>query len=77
LSDHRAEVTEKFGSLVPTFSTAGEAERLIRHYLTHDSEREAIAASLPACVAEDSWVHRARQVLGDLERLVIKHQQAA
>jgi hypothetical protein len=77
LSDHRAEVTEKFGNLVPTFRTAGEAERLIRHYLTHDSEREAIAASLPACVAEDSWVHRARQVLGDLERLVIKHQQAA
>jgi spore maturation protein CgeB len=77
LSDHRAEVTEKFGSLVPTFSTAAEAQTLIRHYLAHDTEREAIAASLPACVAEDSWVHRARQVLGDLERLVTKHQRAA
>jgi hypothetical protein len=34
-----------------------------------------VAAQLPACVAESSWVERAKTVLGDLSRLV--HQQAA
>ena len=76
ISDARAEVTEKFGHLVPTFTTSREAETLIRHYLAHDDERRAMAASLPACVAEDSWVQRARQVIGDLERLVMKHQRS-
>jgi hypothetical protein len=75
ISDLRAEVTEKFGPLVPTFTTSAEAETLIRHYLAHDDERRAMAASLPACVAEDSWVQRARHVIGDLERLVMKHQR--
>lgn len=75
ISDPRAEVSEKFGPLVPTFTTAAEAEALIRHYLAHDDERQAVAASLPACVAEDSWVQRARHVIGDLERLVMKHQR--
>lgn len=70
LSDPRAEVAEKFGDLVPTFTTAGEAEALIRHWLADDAGRAAVAAQLPARVAEDSWVHRARQVLGDLRQLL-------
>jgi len=70
LSDQRAEVTEKFGDLVPTFTTAGEAEALIRRWLADEAGRAAVAAQLPARVAEDSWVHRARQVLGDLRQLL-------
>jgi hypothetical protein len=29
-----------------------------------------VAALLPACVAESSWVDRAKTVLGDLSRLL-------
>lgn len=75
LSTPRAEVTEKFGDLVPTFTTAGEAEALIRQWLADDAGRAAVAARLPACVAEDSWVHRARQVIGDL-RLLLQPAEA-
>ncbi|MGE0363370.1 MAG: glycosyltransferase [Vicinamibacterales bacterium] len=70
LSDPRAEVAETFGALVPTFTTAGEAEALIRQWLADDAGRAAVAAQLPARVAEDSWVHRARQVIGDLRSLL-------
>ncbi len=70
ISDHRAEVTEKFGDLVPTFETPAEAEALLRRWLADDEGRARVAAQLPACVAEDSWVHRARQVIGDLHALL-------
>lgn len=70
LSDYRAEVGEKFGALVPTFETPDQAEALIRQWLADDAGRARVAAALPACVAEDSWVHRARQVIGDLQTLL-------
>lgn len=76
VSDPRAEVAEKFGSLVPTFDSASEAEALIRRWVADDEGRRRVAAQLPACVAEDSWVHRARQVIGDLERLLLQQQAA-
>ena len=69
LSTARAEVAEKFGALVPTFTTAAELERLIRHWLCDEVGRARIAAQLPACVAEDHWLARGRQILGDLDRL--------
>lgn len=70
ISDVRQEVTEKFGDLVPTFKTPAQAEQLIRQWLANDAGRAHVAAQLPACVAEDSWVHRARQVIGDLHTLL-------
>jgi spore maturation protein CgeB len=70
LSDYRAEVAEKFGALVPTFSTPKEAEGLIRRWLADETGRRTVAAQLPACVAEDSWVHRARQIIGDVQSLL-------
>jgi len=76
LSDPRAEVAETFGDLVPTFTTAGEAQALIRQWLADDARRAAVAAQLPARVAEDSWVHRARQVIGDL-RMLLQPPEAA
>jgi spore maturation protein CgeB len=70
LSDARPEVAEVFGDLVPTFSTPAEAEALIRRWLPDAEGRARVAAQLPACVAEASWTHRAKTVLGDLERLL-------
>lgn len=70
LSDHRAEVREVFGDLVPTFSTPHEAAALIRLWLKDDAGRAAVAASLPACVAEASWSERAKTVIGDLQTLL-------
>jgi spore maturation protein CgeB len=75
LSDYRAEVAEVFGDLVPTFTTPTEAAALIRLWLNQPEERARVAAALPACVAESSWVERAKTVLGDLSRLLC--QQAA
>jgi hypothetical protein len=75
LSEDRAEVREVFGDLVPTFSTPLEAAALIRLWLKDAEGRARIAAQLPACVAESSWVSRAATVIGDLHRLI--HQQTA
>ena len=52
-----------------TFRTAAEAEQLIRRWLPDDDGRACLAAHLPACVAEASWVDRAAIVLGDLRRM--------
>jgi len=70
LSEYRAEVREVFGDLVPTFSTPTEAAALIRLWLADEAGRARVAAALPACIAEASWVERAKTVLGDLQTLV-------
>lgn len=70
LSESRAEVREVFGERVPTFSTPQEAAALIRLWLADESRRTAMAAQLPACVAEASWVERAKTVAADLARLL-------
>lgn len=70
LSDHRAEVREVFGDLVPTFSTPSEAAALIRLWLKDDEGRAKVSAALPACVAEASWAERAKTVIGDLQLML-------
>jgi len=70
LSEPRAEVREVFGDLVPTFTSPVEAAALIRLWLADDQGRARVAASLPAVVAESSWVHRAGQVKTDLASLI-------
>lgn len=70
LSAHRPEVDEVFGPLVPTFETPAEASALIRQWVPDAAGRAAIAAELPATVAEASWVERAATVLGDLRRVL-------
>ena len=69
LSEHRQEVQEVFGDLVPTFQSPTEAAALIRLWLADASGRARVAAQLPARVAEASWIHRARVVIGDLQKL--------
>lgn len=66
LSEARAESHEKFGALVPTFTSPAEASALMRHWLHADDARAVIQRELPAAVAGDSWVTRAGQVLADL-----------
>jgi spore maturation protein CgeB len=66
LSDYRPEVEEVFGDLVPVFTTPDDASFLIRKWLSDDVGRARIAAQLPACVAESSWVQRAACVIGDV-----------
>jgi hypothetical protein len=67
LSDERAEVSEVFGDLVPTFRTPAQAEYLIRQWLPDGDGRARVSAQLPACVAESSWVDRAACVIGDVQ----------
>lgn len=70
LSSARAEVAEVFGESVPTFTSPFEASALIRRWLRDDSGRARMAATLPACVAESSWVDRSTRVIGDLQALL-------
>jgi spore maturation protein CgeB len=70
LSSDRAEVAEVFGNRVPTFRHPTEASALIRTWLADDDGRARVASELPACVAEMSWVARAAQVIGDIQRLL-------
>jgi hypothetical protein len=70
LSEYRAEVSEVFGDLVPTFQTPTEAAALIRLWLADPAGRARVAAALPASVAEASWIHRSQIVLGDLQALL-------
>jgi len=72
LSDHRSESTEVFGDCVPLFRSPIEAAALIRRWLADDAGRQQMAARLPACVAEASWIYRARTVLGDLQALLMR-----
>jgi len=64
LSHARAEVGERFGGLVPTFTTPEELERRLRRYLEEDTG--PTRAVLPAHVAEDTYHHRAAQLVAHL-----------
>ncbi len=68
ISEYREESAERFGGLVPTFTTPKEAEAMIRLALSADEERAAVSVALPDVVAEDSWTDRAVQVLEDMSR---------
>lgn len=69
LSNHRAEVSEVFGDLVPTFETPDQASQLIRQWLADDAGRARVSRALPARVAESSWLQRAAAMNVDLEAL--------
>jgi len=62
ISDHRPEMTEVFGDLVPTFSDAREAEALIRRWLKDEDGRKAVSSRLPDAVAQHTYTARAVQV---------------
>ncbi len=70
LSTPRAEVTDVFGDLVPTFESATNPGALIRSWLADEAGRARVQSLLPACVAESSWVERSACVIGDLQTLL-------
>jgi spore maturation protein CgeB len=53
---------------VPTFRDAQELGGLLRYYLAHEDERKAIAASLPAIVAGETFDARVGDMLAILQR---------
>jgi spore maturation protein CgeB len=67
ISQQRDEVTEKFGDLVPTFTSAAECEALIRRWVSDDVGRARITSCLPAAVSLDTWLVRGRQMVEDLK----------
>jgi spore maturation protein CgeB len=69
VSDYRAELDEIFSGIVPTFRTSGELEKLVRHYLSRDAERDDIARQLPALVAEHTFANRVATMIGQLKGL--------
>ncbi len=66
ISDERAEVSEVFGNLVPTFSSAADVRPLIDRWLADDHGRARIKAQLATAVAGHTWHARAAQIESDL-----------
>ena len=65
-TDHRAEVTETFGDVLPTFSTPAEAESIVRRALREPQWRADVAATCRERVADQTWTARAAMVLDAL-----------
>lgn len=68
ISDQRAELTERFGSAVPTFSTPAEAEALIRALLADPHRRSACAAQAAQAVAGETWHARAQALIAHIQQ---------
>jgi hypothetical protein len=68
ISDHRSEVSEIFGSLVPTFRTPAELEALMRRYLTDGPGRERVRSMLPGVVAGRDFAAMAARVESGLRQ---------
>jgi hypothetical protein len=68
ISHPRAEVGEKFDGGVATFRTALELEQRIRDFVAHPSQAARLGASLPGCVRDDTYGHRAAQLAAHLQR---------
>jgi spore maturation protein CgeB len=77
ISEHRAESVERFGNLVPTFSTPQEAEALIRQWVAADGGRAAVQSVLSVLVADASWTERAGQVLENISQWAAQPVSAA
>lgn len=63
LSEYRPELTDVFGTLVPTFRTGQELTQKIRYFLAHESERKAIARLLPDAVKGHTWADRTKLMM--------------
>lgn len=66
ISEHRPEIEEVFGDLIPTFRTPEEMGALIRHWLPLTEERRQIALRVQERVAEHSYDARAMTLIRDL-----------
>lgn len=62
LRDPRPEGDEVL-DMLPTFKGPGEASQLLRYYLAHDAEREALAARARGAVADRTFFQHAARLL--------------
>jgi hypothetical protein len=76
ISDHRDEVTEIFGDLVPTFNGPVELRQLIVKWLADGDGRARVRAQLPDAVRNHTWHERVRQIETDLQGAGIGASQA-
>lgn len=67
ISDVRAELELVFGrGIVPTYTDSASLERVVRYYLAHEEERQALAEAQRRAIVGHSWIARARDVLAAL-----------
>ena len=66
ITDHRAEVDDVFGDVVPTFEDAAQMEALVRLWLGRESERTERAQLLPDLVAAHTFDRR----IADMTRIL-------
>jgi spore maturation protein CgeB len=66
LSHPRAEVEERFGDRVATFESAADLSSLVRHLLQVPGDLAHVARGLPALVTDDTYRHRAAQLVAHL-----------
>jgi len=67
LSQYRPEVLETFGPSVPTFETAEDLERLVRHALAQHERSADLSLLARELVAPHTYAARAAQLVADLE----------
>ncbi len=68
ISEHRAEVAEVFGDLVPTYAAndSHSLETTVRYFLEHEEERRAKAKALPAAVRGHTYAARAAEMMAHI-----------
>jgi hypothetical protein len=63
VSDARAELDDVFEGCVPTYTDSASLENLIRYFLAHPDERNALAKAQHQAIQPHSWVDRAKDLL--------------
>lgn len=66
VSDTRADLDAVFAGSVPVYSDSASLEGMLRYYLAHPAERDALAARQQCLVQSHTWTARASDVLGIL-----------
>ena len=67
LSEHRAEVAEVFGPLVPTYTGPADFLTNVRYFLDHEGERDALRKQLPGAVKGHTYAARAAELMAHIE----------
>jgi len=79
ICDHRPEVAEVFGDLVPTFDPGDPRSlgQVVRRWLKDAAGRQAAAAQLPARVAAHTWDARVAQMIPEMRATPARAGMAA
>jgi spore maturation protein CgeB len=72
ISDRRAEGTALFGETVPTFTTAGELESLVRRYLADPAGRRRYAEQARVRVRGETFDARAAALIAAVNQPAVQ-----